>query len=282
MKVNRRAQVTIFVVIAVVIVALASVSYLVVKNKESDVPKTPEAAAFKTYIDGCLKDSLEEVLIVMGQRGGYYNLPSNSLNDELSVGFLDYNVPYYLNEKNLLAISKPKLVDELRKGFEQKAKECVDNYETTLEVSTGRITSQFFLEEDVVKAVLNFPITLLKQEDDTSSTVSSFEVEVPIRLNAVYENAAEIVILQLADPYNICIDCLDAIRDPNILVTGHLINDNTIVFELADYSSQVRGDKQSDQLGPYMYYFAIKYIDWSCDNLPSDIDNYIKEECDLR
>src|SRR3990167_7805577 len=101
MKVNRRAQVTIFVVIAVVIVALASVSYLVVKNKESDVPKTPEAAAFKTYIDGCLKDSLEEVLIVMGQRGGYYNLPSNSLNDELSVGFLDYNVPYYLNEKNL-------------------------------------------------------------------------------------------------------------------------------------------------------------------------------------
>ena len=59
---GKRGQVTIFVVIAVVIVALVGVSYLVVnnKNKGNEVPKTSEIAEFKIFVDGCLRETGEK------------------------------------------------------------------------------------------------------------------------------------------------------------------------------------------------------------------------------
>ena len=84
---SKRAQVTVFVVIAVVIVALAGVSYLVVKNKGSDVPKTPEEVAFKTYMDGCSNACLRASLVDLGYNGGYYDLNGISNSDFLMINF---------------------------------------------------------------------------------------------------------------------------------------------------------------------------------------------------
>src|SRR3989344_3107805 len=108
----KRGQVTIFVVVAVVIVALVGISYVVVNNKEkgSDTNLSPEAQVFKTYMDGCLKDVLRDSIVHIGLQGGYFSPPDS---EDRALDFFGEVVPYYLYEKENLIISEKRLVSEL-------------------------------------------------------------------------------------------------------------------------------------------------------------------------
>jgi len=272
---SKRAQVTVFVVIAVVIVALAGVSYLVVKNKGSDVPKTPEEVAFKTYMDGCSNACLRASLVDLGYNGGYYDLNGISNSD-----FFGVRVPYYLEEKQLEIISGDKVVSELNNRFvDCFSLSCLEDYESDYEISTtGLKEIKTSLAKDKVSVQMDYPITLTSNSD-TTTIISSFKAESQVRLEKIYNMAAKTIALQMADPYNICLNCLDSIRERDITIDGYTWEDNTIVFMLGDYRS-FSDEIENEDYEPYRWFFAVKYADYGCDNLPEDIDEYIKDDCE--
>jgi len=276
-RMSKKAQVTIFVVVAVLVVALVGVSYVVVNNKSkgSDANLSPEAQVFKTYMDDCLKDVLRDSIVHIGLQGGYFSPPDS---EDRALDFFGVVVPYYLYEKENLIISEKRLVSELSQAIEVDAVSvCAAGFtDSEYGIEVADADANVILGDESVKLQLNLPVVITKGE--IKSEVKEYETEVPIRLKEVYDNSVAITKTASVEPYHLCIDCVDAVRDNNIIVNAFTWQDNTLIFRLSDYASRI-DDNNPD---PYRYYFAIKYIDWSCDNLPSDIDNYIKEECDLR
>ena len=275
---NKKAQVTVFIAVAIIIVALAGVMYYFTKdkNKGNEVPLSPEGAEFRVYMDSCLNEGLENGLKLIGNQGGYFNFDSYE-----GIEFFSITVPYYVKEKELKIPSKEQIVKELEDYMGAYTSLCLGdyvNYETKVDEEIN-LKIETSLAKNKVSMKINYPVTLVNN-DNSTTIVSDFEIEKQVRLEKVYEQAQKIVVLHLADPYNICINCLEAIKDEDMLINGYTYENNTIVFMLRDYGSYSENVRQ-DNYEPYRYFFAIKYIDWSCDNLPSDIDLYIREDCEL-
>src|SRR3989344_2580638 len=94
----KRGQVTIFVIVAVIIVAVVGGDFVLRSDGiggDVDLPSTPEGVEFKVYMDECLEDVLEEKIYALGFSGGYH-----SIGEEDFVGFNRSDdlltVPYYL------------------------------------------------------------------------------------------------------------------------------------------------------------------------------------------
>ena len=265
---SKRSQVTIFIIIAILIVAVvAGFFYLRQRAPSIDNNLPPEASDFKLYMDDCLKNVLESDLVYLGNQGGYSN------KETLSVYYSGFNIPYYFYEDKRTLTS----LDSISGSLEELVKNdfndiCYGLYnDSSISITKKNAPIlNIVTSSDKVSIDVNMPITI--EKGNSTSIVSEYSAEVPIRLQRVYETAEKIVSLQEEDKYHICLSCIDSIRDPSMLITSYTWENSTLVFMISDYGSDVDGE-------PYKFFFAIKYKDYDCKSLPSDIDDYIKEEC---
>ena len=101
MSVNRRTQVTFFIIIAIFVIVIFAVSMIILSNINQDELEgvsTPifEARAnlkhFNAYIQSCLQDSLEEGLFLLGRQGGTFfkSQPGSIVNYEIDNSYYSF------------------------------------------------------------------------------------------------------------------------------------------------------------------------------------------------
>ena len=76
----KKSQVTIFIVIGVVLVAVIGFLYMgsTTKSIEPEFDANAEIIPLKTYVESCLKRVLEEGVDLLSVQGGcYYNIPES-------------------------------------------------------------------------------------------------------------------------------------------------------------------------------------------------------------
>lgn len=85
---KKRAQVTIFIILAILIVG-AVVGMFMFKDKLISEPQYPsDIMEIKNFVEDCLETTAENSLIRIGERGGYF-----LIFDEPSI---EARIPYYL------------------------------------------------------------------------------------------------------------------------------------------------------------------------------------------
>ena len=278
--VSRKAQVTIFVVVGILIVLGIGVAiyFNSVNNPDRNLP--PESASFKTFMDSCLKEELNDAIIAIGYQGGYSRINVEN-NDPLNTDFFDVNIPYYFYENKNTMLSEERLKEELKSYIENDfVTYCLDYkyYETDFSFKLNAEKSEVNVRElsfakDKVSVSLDYPITIIGKEN-TTITIRDFKAEVPVRLERIFNQAEKIIKIQEEDKYHICLTCIEKIREKDIEIEFFDWVDNSAVFVLTDKKSVINQN-------PYRFFFAMKYTDWSCDNLPEDIDEYIKLQCEF-
>jgi len=263
----KRGQVTVFIIIGILIVVGVGAVIYFQGNLSGDPPVPPEAADFKVYMDGCLKNTLEEGLYVTGLQGGYYNEPPKGAD------YLGASVAYYFYKYENVIPSLEIIEEQIGFYIKDKFVVCSALYpDTSYEVVSGSIEEvDIQIKDEKVIANVEQQITLKKGGSTTQ--ISQFKEEIDVRLGKIHEDAEKIVNLQEADPYHICLTCIDEIRDKDIFVEGFALEDHEIVFMLTDYKSTLLEE-------PYEFFFAIKYKEYDCDSLPADIDDYIRRDCE--
>ena len=82
---GKSAQVTVFIVVAIIVVVAFGIFYFTKGNIKSvsQEPSVLSSEGISSTIQNCVDITLLNGLIYIGEHGGYYALPSNSLNDEL-------------------------------------------------------------------------------------------------------------------------------------------------------------------------------------------------------
>ena len=220
-KVNKKAQVSIFIVIALVLI-ISGVLFFALKKeniesqieKESQSPKAEFAgqAELKNYVDSCLQDAVLQGMEIMRLQGGYIVIPENVetlnvkdkenkqvkiINDSFKV-VIDLDgegnrVPYWLS-KNRLAIPSIELMEyHLKQYVDLEVNKCVNDFkpfrEQKYDVSYSNLDSNVEMST-AVTTKLNFPI--LMKKGDIETRIDEFVFTIPINIKLIMDMASDI------------------------------------------------------------------------------------------
>jgi len=179
-KRDKRGQITLFVIIAIVAVALILVSLLWIRP--TYFSKNEKAFDF----DSCLLNAFEEEMVILGKQGGFDKPEFYYMHDGDMFPYLCYTNLYYLK----CVVQKPLLIEhfqsELRKRTIDKVNTCFDSYadefrERGYDVSSGDLKLDYEIVPQAVYAKVNIPVSVEKEDKQ------NYE-EFKVKLNSnVYE-----------------------------------------------------------------------------------------------
>lgn len=198
---GRRGQMTIFVIIAIVIVALIGIYFLVRGNLGvSGVPA--ELKPVFDYYESCIKEEVGRAISLAGSQGGYIDVPVYRPGSEFApfsseLNFLGFPVPYwyYVSGNGLIKEQIPSKQD-IERGIaeyvEERAGECdfspyyAQGYSVELEEANVKVD----IEDR--KVIVNVDSDLSVGKGETSGRKSEHEIEVDSKLGRFYELARRI------------------------------------------------------------------------------------------
>lgn len=211
----KKGQVTVFIILGIVIVAIiAFVFYysgIISKSsfqKEAEKAKTipVQARPVKDYIDNCVEEIAIEGILLMGQQGGYIEIPKdvlprsviNPFSNSLEL-FSGYNVPYWFYETTngiqKSQIPSIEIMEEQLEGYlNQNMDSCLFNlslfrsYDIKFE---GEAKSDVVITDERIDVNVIYPI-LVDIEGVTTEMKEHF-ASINVPLGRMYEMSKDIM-----------------------------------------------------------------------------------------
>lgn len=195
----KKGQVTIFIILGIIILA-AVVLVMFLKSQFYFGPATQERLqqefpSIKIHVEKCIKDISEPILRKIGLQGGVLNPPEDTFRYYLGtkISYLCYNIPKDKRCSNRMLL-KTQIEKDLTDEIKPKLTSCIDidsfkklNYEIT----TGAFQLDTSVGQDSVSFLLDFPITIKK--DDAEVKESTFSAKIDYPLGRLYNSAQDII-----------------------------------------------------------------------------------------
>lgn len=190
----RKGQLALFVVLAIIIVSVIVLGLFLRKSMLQGVSLVDtfkpaklqnEAADVSRFVDQCLEYSLQDALLKVSSRGGYYNMP-------LSVAYESYNVPIYYNNGQEKVPTIESIENEIADYIDESIADCAGNFgKVQLEVTKAkRPEAVVSIGSKSVSVELTWPLILTKEGDSTR--VSDFSAETVVAFKGIFDKAIEL------------------------------------------------------------------------------------------
>jgi len=156
---KKRGQVTIFILLAIIIVSTVLVYFLWAK---------PTYFSEKTKglgFENCIKDALEPVINELGENAGFVNPEFVYSYDGKNFAYLCYTNEYYITCTVQKPFLRTHLQEQAEKAMKEKINICYDSSIKELKaqgysVSEGKVDYQILLEPDIVRVEIDAPTTI--------------------------------------------------------------------------------------------------------------------------
>src|SRR3989344_3704129 len=131
---NKRGQLTIFIIVAIFIIGIVLI-YFAFQQGLIQQPLNPDAERVYNFVQTCIEEKSIETIYQVGENGGYFFPPNLSTDSGV--------LYYYLEGENLMP-SKEQVEDEISFFLEQKLFFCTRNFVDfpDLEINQGEIKTQ--------------------------------------------------------------------------------------------------------------------------------------------
>jgi len=211
---NKRGQITLFVIVAVLIIAAIVLVYvfqpqlLGIKMSPEEAQKlvTSQTQSVRDYTEICMEHSTMKLLNTMGRQGGYVLPPMNRFAIPLPIAgapIMSYALFYhpergYINEFPSIEEMKDELVDYLTVNPEFLS--CIDEYspyEKIIDVkivdalTIDRVNIEFGEESGSLIVPYSYPVEISK--GNASALIEDYELILPINLIRIREMAARVI-----------------------------------------------------------------------------------------
>jgi hypothetical protein len=276
---KKRGQITIFLVLAIVIILTLEMLYYINSLDKPDIGKNimkkSKANVVKNYAESCLGMVGKDALFKLGLQGGYIDLTNPT---QPTTSFSGNKVPIYL-EKGSAADEEPvynEFYPDLNKISEQLSNYIIVEFENCLntnvfenmginikkpdidyqDLSKTNVNIDIGINKEDVSIKLAYPLDITAGE--TRTKLDSFQVNLPIRLRALYESAILMVknIEAQSDTYNVAQDCNT--YDKNSLTNVYLKNSIDPEARIVQFTDSSTNEKK--YFKPYIFQFAVKKI----------------------
>lgn len=171
-KIKKRAQVTIFIIIAIIIVALL-VIFLYPRIKTSFfVSKSPQE-----FIESCMKDDINSALENLTRQGGSINPENAVLYKDNKIEYLCYTNEYYKTCVMQQPFLKQHFEQELASHLKNKAEGCMNSLTEDYQKRGYQVTSKkpgvsASLIPHNLRIEINTQITLKKEATESYDKIS--------------------------------------------------------------------------------------------------------------
>jgi hypothetical protein len=210
MKKSKRGQVTIFIIIAIVIVAAITAVIFIQRTQQG---LSSEIQIIKNYLDYCFEDKAKQTILDMGKQGFYYELPIASID------FLDEKTAYYFKDEQDLVPTITTIEQELSSGMDKKMLPCLalSEFRQEYDITWSNCISTAKVKQESIEFSINCDIAITK--GITTSKLEEFKTNIDCNAKKLI-NASNFIIEQYAldyehEPGFICLSCLGDIAEAN-------------------------------------------------------------------
>ncbi len=244
----KRAQITIFIILAILIIAGVVLFFIFKGGIEKEEIISPEVAPIQNFVEECIYDSGENALYFIGLHGGYYLPPQFST----SLG-----IPYYIKGNKTLMPSKENIENEISKYIDDALPLCVGNFTefSDFQISNGEPKTQTTILDNEVILDVEYPLTIIK--DEQKSRIKKFEnIKISARLGTIYNASSFIVNEHLKNATEICMSCLLDLQEREKLSIMTQDEENTIIYNIFSDDYLFENNEEPEK---YLFRFAIEY-----------------------
>jgi hypothetical protein len=232
--VSKRGQVTVFIVIGIIILVAVMLLFFFrssIFGAQLDLALEQDAAqgdalVLQEYVSSCLQDVSIEGLQLLGQHGGYIDLSRDDVHDKVfevladptesdAVQFNTLEIPYWWYEDSehgcvqcsITTKNMPTLAlmeKQVAIFVQEQLGSCLADF-TSLEAQGFDISEDgsprvvVTAVEEMVYVQLTYPLSI--ENEGVTSSLTSWYVEIPIPLAEIYDAAAEVMYMEIADQY---------------------------------------------------------------------------------
>ena len=176
-RLNKKGQITIFVIMAAVIVAALVLFFLI--YRPPTIVGGQEFNDPESFLDTCLRNEIRDKVDVMLPQGGFVNPVDYALYDDIKVAYVCKNVNYYETCVTQYPVYISTIEQELEKELQETVEGCFLLLEDELdkrnyEHSGGDVSIDITLKPGIVETVIYRDFYLSK--DEFSKDFSSFRI----------------------------------------------------------------------------------------------------------
>jgi hypothetical protein len=242
-----KGQVTIFIILAILLVSGVIVFFILKNSFSSKTHFSLEEDSIISRVDSCISSMALEGIKEISLKGGYYEVPSPKKV------FLGREIPYYVYRGDSYILEKGALEESISDYLETNLPFCVKNISlSNYELTFGSVSVYSFFSENALVLKVHYPIQLLF--NGASDNLNNFQVSIETNFYENFLLIREILNEQMNSPESIPLGFISSLAHENNFSFETFTFDEDVVYSFLFDSG---GDK-------IPYSFAIKYF-W--DNL---------------
>lgn len=254
---EKRGQIAIFAIVAIVVVASVGIYFFVVKPGNLELTETKSEEPVYSYAEECIESAIYDSIEIFGLQQGYYDVPiQNSL--ETDFYRVAYYYPYYYPQKDVSAHQTSFFEGEFSKIANDKIlADCSDfsvfeeeGYE--IEERINGIDSQTRISENEIEVNVDYPIFII--ENESSLEFSEFSYEIPVRVGHSLDVSKLLVDKVRENPGE---TDLTFLLNQDVDVSVLDFDECNKIYVLVDEESIVNDE-------PYSFSFAVKLDEQYC------------------
>ncbi len=198
---TRRGQMTVFVIIAIAIVA-AVVIYFIARGELGISGISPELQPVFDYYEGCINQEAKAAIELAQSQGGFVNIENYAPGSEYAptssqLNFLGFPVPYwyYVSGNGLIKENVPlksDIEEEIAEYVEEKINDCdFDSfYAQGFSIEINDADAEVNIEDENVNIAIDSDLVVSKGEDSARKSVH--ETDIDSKLGKFYDLAIKI------------------------------------------------------------------------------------------
>lgn len=257
MKRGKKAQVSVFIIIAIVLLGVIVGIFFLIKNNMnaridneyfSSANIRPDVEKIQSSIIDCSEETSEQALEVIGLQGGYYSEPSRY--SETNFGF----IPYYYYNGDIIFPSLSEVENQLSLYVDSNLGRCLnelsfDNYE--IDYSNVKTISEITKNEEVLFTI-NSEIDIIRDGKRTVFELGKEQISQKSILYEISEIAEYITNSHRDNPDMMCVNCIADMARERDLYVDFLEYDR-------DIDTLVVISENKTRTNPYIFEFLNKY-----------------------
>ncbi|MBX4212402.1 hypothetical protein KW787_03045 [Candidatus Pacearchaeota archaeon] len=229
---NKRAQMTIWIILALTLVA-SMILFFTVEKKITTAPS--EILDPRLQIEQCTKEGINDIVSRMLPQGGFTDPKNTKLYKNINVSYLCENIGFYKTCINQHPLLLNEMKDEIKTLLAQKLEDCFSNIDRNYrsrnaEIETGPLSVDVNMAPGRIYVDINRSMTISQR--GTSKTFDRYAVEV---LNPAYDLASVAMEIASQEAKYCYFEYVGYMMlYPRFLISKNALPDSTKIYTIKD------------------------------------------------